>query len=167
MGFSYKYRSGHVRLFIIPFCKGFQSHLPKWNGMFSKSDFVLMIWDVNSLANLHYLILHTFQNTHVWHPHKLLWCIFAFFWHKCTSILLLDTELTTVGSTNQRSRFLALMCQHDRGPEIQTDSLSLYPLPYSQLLLDTLPIFLLIKSCFLFCLACTNHLGATWLPKEN
>lgn len=75
-----------------------------------------------------------------------------------------DTVLTTRGAPNQRSQFLAVMCQQDSRPEIQAVSLSLslYPLPHSQLLLDTLPIFLLIELCFLFCMSYTSHLGDTW-----
>lgn len=79
--------------------------------------------------------------------------------------------LTTEGAPNQRSQFLAVMCQQDSRAEIQTDthslSLFLYPLLHSQLLLDTLPIFLLIRPRLLFCTRLYKPSGRDLIAKRE
>lgn len=99
------------------------------------------------------------------HTHSMSFFLFFLFSNSCSLPVESCLGYSTYnwgGGTKAKVTVLALMCQHYSRPEIQAGSLSLYPLLPSQLLLDTLPIFLLIELRFLFCLSYTSHLGDSW-----
>lgn len=101
------------------------------------------------------------------HPHKRLLSLFLTQVHSQYKAVS-DTVLTTGGAPNQRSQFLAVMCQHDSRLEIQTGSLSVPPPSTPSCCWILFPFFFWSNSVsFFVCLIPPRHLGETEQPKEN